>query len=314
MSDLSVVIVKGGQSTLDFFDDTLLKFNNRVCYGALNALQILEDSPAHVVVTEMDVGDMNGIELAEALRDIDSERDHFTYIILIGAANKERVEQDSFHQAIDVITGTKRVDVLEHLIIAGTRMSDQINRLKKSNQSLHNLCTDLRKGQLLDPLTGIGNREYAEQALGDTIRQVDSRGGAACLVMISIDNYSELKETFDTKIAGELIISVSERLRSLVRPLDVVTYFQPGLFALVLLQPSIDQCTAECYTRIFDGVRLKSYSTSAGFQPVRVGMSLCAATTDTGIPSADQMTRIALDGLPRSLSSESIIVHHIKAE
>lgn len=299
---------------MDFFDDTLLKFNNRVCYGALNALQILEDSPAHVVITEMDVGDMNGIELAEALRDIDEERDHFTYIILIGAANKERVEQDSFHRAIDAITGTKRVDVLEHLVIAGARISDQINQLKASNRSLTGLCADLRKGQLLDPLTGIGNREYAEQALGDTIRQVESRGGAACLVMISIDNYNDLKEAFDTKIAGELMVSVSERLRSLVRPLDAVTYFQPGLFALILLQPSIEQCTADCYTRIFDGIRLKSYSTSAGFQPVRVGMSICAATTDTGAPSTDQMVRKSLEGIPSSLASESIVVHHIKAE
>ncbi len=315
MFDLPIVVVKGGNSTLDFFDQDLLKFsNNRVCFGAVNALQILEDTPASVVITEMDVGDMNGIELAEAIRDIDEDRNHFTYIILIGAVNQERVQQDNFHAAIDAVTGTRRVDILEHLALAGARISHKINSTLASNLSLQKLCTDLRKGQLLDPLTGLGNREYAEQALRDTIRQIESRGGAVCLVMISLNNYEDVKETYDTNIAGELVVSVSERIQHLVRPLDVVTYFGPGLFALVLMQPTIDHCTAECYTRIFDGVRLKSYTTSAGFQPVEIGMSLCASTAEAGPPNQDHMIQIAMKNMTESLRTESISVHQIRHE
>jgi diguanylate cyclase (GGDEF)-like protein len=315
MFDLPIVVVKGGDSILDFFDDNLLKFSkNRVCFGAVNALQVLEESPASVVITEMNVGDMNGIELAEAIRDIDEERNHFTYIILIGAVNHARVEQMSFHLAVDTVTGTKRVDILEHLTLAGARISKQMNDLHDSNVALQSLCTDLRKGQLLDPLTGLGNQDFAEQALSDTIRQVESRGGAACLVMLSVANYDELKNTYDTTVAGELVVGVSERIQNLVRPLDVVTYIAPGLFALVLIQPSIEQCTAECYQRIFDGVRLKSFRTAAGFQPVSIGMSLCAATADTGAPDKDRMMAIASSTLDESVRTESIIVHHIKPE
>ncbi len=104
MIDLPIVVVKGGNSILDFFDHQLIKFtNNRVCYGAVDALQVLEDAPASVVITELDVGDMTGIELAEAIRDVDSERDHYTYVILIGAVNHRVVENDIFHENIDVI-------------------------------------------------------------------------------------------------------------------------------------------------------------------------------------------------------------------
>ena len=315
MFELPVVVVKGANSILDFFDDDLMKFaNNRVCFGAVNALQVLEDSPANVVITEMDVGDMNGIELAEAIRDIDHERGHYTYIILIGAVNPERVQQEGFHRAVDSLTGTKRVDVMEHLTLAGARISARINELQASKLSLQNLCKDLRKGQLLDPLTGIGNREYAEQALNDTIRQVESRGGAACLVMISVDNYETVKETYDLNVAGELMVAVSDRIQNLVRPLDTVTYFSPGLFALVLMQPSIEQCTADCYVRIFDGIRLKSYGTAAGFQNINIGMSICAATAEAGAPSLDRMIELATANLDESVRTESIMVHHIKPE
>jgi diguanylate cyclase (GGDEF)-like protein len=288
--------------------------NNRVCFGAVNALQVLEDAPANVVIMEMDAVEMTGFELAEAIRDIDEERNHFTYIILVGAINYERVQLDDFHQAIDAVTGTKRVDVMEHLALAGARISMQMNALRASNDSLQHLCNNLRKGQLLNPLTGLGNREYAEQALNSTIRQVESRGGAACIVMISVHNYEEVKETYDTSIADELIVKVSERIQRLVRPLDVVSYFSPGLFALVVIQPNIEQCTAESYNRIFDGLRLKSYTTKAGFQSVSIGMSICAATAETGAPTMDNMIKFARKELDESVRTESIMVHHIIPE
>ncbi len=312
MSDLPIVVVKGANSILDFFDQELIRFsNNRVCYGAVNALQVLEGAPAGVVITEVDVGDMTGIELAEAIRDIDLDRDHYTYVILIGAVNPKVVESDSFRDNVDVVTGTKRIDVLKHLIAAGSRISGQINSLTVSQAALQRLCNELRKGQLLDPLTGLGNRSFAEQTLHDSIRQVESRGGAVCFLMISIQNYETVKDTYDTTIAGELVVSVSERIQALVRPLDMVTYYAPGQFALILIQPSIEQCTAECYERIYQGVKLKSYATSAGFQEVEIAMSICAGTAETGPPNETVMMETAIENLDLSHHTNSIIVKHI---
>ncbi len=310
MFDLPIVVVKGGDSILDFFDHELIEFtNNRVCFGAVNALQILEDTPANVVIAKVNVGDMTGIELAEAIRDIDAERTHYTYIILIGAVNRQNVESPQFRDSIDCVTGTKRVDVMKHLTLAGCRVSKRINDLLRSEKSLQRLATELRKGQLLDPLTGLGNRSYAEQTLSNSIRQVESRGGAVCFLAIAIQNYEEIKATYDTTIAGELVLAVSNRIQSLVRPLDVVTYFSPGHFALVMVQPDISNCTAECYLRIFDGARLKSYTTSVGFLPVEINMSLCASNAESGAPSLTLMMDTAIDGLESA--RDDIVVSHL---
>ncbi|HAK52630.1 MAG TPA: hypothetical protein DCM54_12125 [Gammaproteobacteria bacterium] len=81
MFDLPMVVVKGGNSILDFFDHELIKFtNNRVCFGAVNALQVLEESPANVVIAAFNVVDMTGIQLAEAIRDIDEDRADYTIV------------------------------------------------------------------------------------------------------------------------------------------------------------------------------------------------------------------------------------------
>lgn len=312
MFDLPIIVVKGENSILDFFDHELIKFkNHRVCYGAINALQVLEDAPANVVITEVDVGDITGVELAEAIRDVDSERNHYTYVILIGAINQRMVGSDVFRENIDVITGTKRVDILNHLMIAGSKISTQLTSLMVSQAALQRLCNDLRKGQLLDPLTGLGVRSFAEKTLHDSIRQIDSRGGAVCFIMISIQNYESVKESYDMVIAGELVVAVSERIQALVRPLDVVTYYAPGQFALILVQPSIEQCTEECYRRIYEGVRLKTYSTSAGFQSVEIAMSICAGTAESGPPDKDVMISTAIENLDVSHIKNCMVVKHI---
>jgi diguanylate cyclase (GGDEF)-like protein len=169
----------------------------------------------------------------------------------------------------------------------------------------------LLRGQLLDSLTGLGNRRLAEQSLRDAIRHVESRGGAACLLMISVGNYDEVLASHDETIANELIIAVAERIGSLVRPMDVTTYFAPATFAVILIQPSIDQCTAACYQRIFDGVGLKSYKTSVGFQAVNIAMSICATHAEAGAPDPEKMITVARCNLETALSNQSIVVEHL---
>jgi PleD family two-component response regulator len=312
MFDLPIVVVKGGNSILDFFDHELIKFtNNSVCYSAVNALQVLEDAPANVVIAEFNVDDMNGIELAEAIRDIDEERGHYTYIIMIGTMNRDHVESEAFQANIDMITGTKRPDVMTHLTLAGCRISKQINNLLHSEEALQKLCAELRCGQLLEPLTGLGIRSFAEQTLENFIKQIESRGGAVCIMMIAIKNYENIKESYDTTIAGELVLSVSDRIQNLVPPLDVVTYYSPGQFALILVQPDIENCTAECYRRIYEGVKLKSYSTSVGYLPVEIGMSICASDAESGAPNSNRMISTAVSGL--DMSRDEIVVQNLSS-
>jgi hypothetical protein len=61
-------------------------------------------------------------------------------------------------------------------------------------------------------------------------------------------------------------------------------------------------------------VRLKSYATTTGFQPVSIGMSICAATVDTGTPRLEAMIKAAKKELDESVRTESIMVHHFKTE
>ena len=183
--------------------------------------------------------------------------------------------------------------------------------MKEENKTLRVRCEEMEKGQLLDPVTGLGNKRYAEQSLSDNVRQIESRGGAVCFLLIGIQNYHQVVEDYHERVAKELAVEISKRLLRLVRPLDVVSYIDPGHFAVILNQPSIEQCTAECYRRIYDGIRLKSYPTSAGYLDATIGMGICASGAETGAPDPGTLMIIAQDCLELAYASGDIAVKHL---
>jgi sigma-B regulation protein RsbU (phosphoserine phosphatase) len=310
MFDHQIIIILRPNSDRAPYETALSKFKHlQFSTSATDALQFLEQSPAHVAFIETDCEDMTGVEIAEAIRDIDDDNNHFTYICLVGEESTESLIQS----AVDTIDAHAPVatETLTAAAFAGNRMSIRLNTLTDLNVELQRTNLQMQKGQLLDPLTGLGNRKLAEQSLDSSIRQIESRGGAVCVVMMVVTNFDEFIKSYDQRIADELVIAVAEKINHLVRPLDIVTYVENGQFALILVQPSIEHCTAECYQRIYDGVRLKSFPTAAGFLPANIAMSICASHALNGPPSTTQLFDGALEGLKEAQTTDKVVVNHL---
>ena len=93
--------------------------------------------------------------------------------------------------------------------------------------------------------------------------------------------------------------------------MGVVTYFKPGIFALVLVQPGIEHCTAERCQRIFDGFRLKSYKSAAGFLETDIAMSVCASHAENEPPSPETMIQQAKQSIELAFQKNAIEVHYL---
>ncbi len=283
-----------------------------VCDGAVAALQSLEEAGADLIVTQQDMDDMSGVEFAEAVREIEAESGRFSYIMVVSDAPPPEDDLEAFDGAVNqrLLTGEAQA-LLPTAARAALRMAHIMQELRDEAVELRQRNLELEQGQLQDTTTGLGNRRFAMQSLDDTIRQIEARGGAVCFLMIGIMNLEEVRGQYDETISNGLINAVSARIQNLVRPLDVVTYLGPGRFALILNQPSMAQCTAECYERIHDGVRLKSYKTAVGYLDVQVGMSLCASEAETGAPNPGRIGSITERNLDEAHRSGSIAVHHL---
>lgn len=306
-----IVIVKRPDTPADRYEQTLAAFpSQRVCTSGANAMQAIETSPARIAIIEYHLEDMDAVDLAEMIRDVDHELDRFTYLVLVGDELSDDVAA-AFESTVDAFVAEEDIASLANIARAAARISHSLNEALTAKAQLEQERAILEKGQLLDPLTGLGNQKMALQTLEDSIAQIESRGGAVCVLFISVANRQAILDQYDEKIADEMLQSIAERLNSLVRPMDTVTYFDDGLFALILVQPSIEHCTAECYQRIFDGIRLKSYRTSIGYLEPDIGMSICASHAENGPPLPERMIRTAREGLANAARLQRINVIHL---
>ena len=307
MSDFPVTVIRCSTSSDEKFQSALSAFPNQLIFSSpVAAIQDLERQHAHVVIIECDIDEMSGIEVTEAIRDIDSENYHFTYIILVGDAPDTELLGE-FSNTLDCHAPADDPEFLRACILAGGRLSDQINELTRMSVDLRRQVMNLQTGQLRHPGTGLGNRKFAEQTLGDAIRHIESRGGAVCLLLISVTNMQDVIEQRDEKIGNEYIADIAKRLVGIVRPMDTVTYFNEGQFGVVFAQPTLAQCDAECYQHIFDGINNKAYKTSIGYIDAEIAISL----TETGPPNTDTLITAATSKLELAKTAQKIAVTHL---
>ena len=293
--------------------EAILRRNNFMnvsrCGDAISALQYLENNPAHVIISEVEMNDMDGYELTNHLREIEYTEHRFSYVILISGQPVHNKVELSWQSRVDAIIPREHLPFrLIPQIMSGERVAAQINRLLAENHDLTQRCNQLEVGQLLDPLTGLGNRRQAVKGLNDMIRQIEARGGAVCLLMISVRNLASLQKQYDESIVEELVIGLAGKIRRLVRPLDLVTYFEDGLFAVVMQHNQLHDCTPESYTRIFEGVSLKHFQTKAGFINPAIVMGGCGASAETGPPKVERMIEVARSNLDESARTGEICV------
>jgi diguanylate cyclase (GGDEF)-like protein len=83
---------------------------------------------------------------------------------------------------------------------------------------------------LSDPLTGLANRTLVEELTARLLQQ----GGAVSLLLIDLDDFKDVNDSRGHGAGDELLRVISERLRTCVRPGDVVARMGGDEFAVVI--------------------------------------------------------------------------------
>jgi diguanylate cyclase (GGDEF)-like protein len=87
---------------------------------------------------------------------------------------------------------------------------------------------------LRDPLTGLSNRRHFNHLLNREIESVARSGETVLLLMLDIDHFKKVNDTYGHH-AGDLVLqAVSKCLETCVRPMDTVSRFGGEEFAAIL--------------------------------------------------------------------------------
>lgn len=247
----------------------------RFASSATEALRLLEERPANVLLADWLMPEIDGLELTARVRQLDEMIDHYTYVILLTGKEGENVLGEAFDRGVDdFISKAAMNEQLVPRVYAADRLCNTLQRLLHENRLMTQNIASLEQRNLVDPLTGLGNPRYLRQKLSDSLRQVESRGGALCYLLIGLHDASALRVQYGNDFYNELLHGVARRLQQLVRPLDVLTRLDDNHFGLITLLEDLHECSPSSFKRLHEGLNLKAFKTSEGFITLKARISL----------------------------------------
>ncbi len=90
------------------------------------------------------------------------------------------------------------------------------------NRKLSRLNRELARLSVTDPLTGLYNRLKVDQTLDVEIQRVQRTGQALSLIMLDIDHFKQINDTFGHQVGDQVLVTLAELLRQRTREIDVV--------------------------------------------------------------------------------------------
>lgn len=141
-----------------------------------------------------------------------------------------------------------------------------------------------------DPLTGVGNRRHFFNAAPDIIRTCDENGQMVSIILIDIDHFKRLNDTFGHAVGDEALVVVARACKQTLREGDV--FCRWGGEEFIALLPDVGLSAAVALAE-----RLRMVVAEAGIAGVADGVTISGGVAqfndpnealDTVIANADQ--------------------------
>lgn len=299
--DVSIIVVDDAKFSSAVVSRTL-KSNGytdiRIVNNGKDCLESLSTRPATLLLADWLMPEMDGLQLANKVRELDTTSGHFTYIMLLTAKEGSEALAEAFDRGIDDFINKR--DLSKQLIprvYAASRIAETHNQLLNQNQQLNKQNKVLQDKSTIDRLTGLGNVKYGLQRLNDALKHTSSRGGACCFLALEISDFKQLKAKHKTPILAELLRGIGIRLKQLLRPNDVVVRLSEDRFAIITQHAQISDCSLPNFKRLTDAINVKPFQTSAGYINLRGAISLVAADQQPEMPKAMEMLKLGTSRL-----------------
>lgn len=230
-----ILIVDDEESVRDILTQLLSIEYDCVSAGdAKTALEICKDKEFDLLIADINLGGMSGIELIGAL----SEFAPLTPAMVIsGAQTVENAIEAMRKGAFDfvrkpfdldhVTVAVERALTHRDLLVSKQRHENQLEDLvRERTAQLHHLAFH-------DPLTDLPNEVLFEDRLGQAIVGENARDRTA-VMLLSIDNLNGFRDTLGNPAVNKVVVQAVERLRSQLAAETTISRFDGDVFAILL--------------------------------------------------------------------------------
>ncbi len=308
--DLSIIIVDDLQFSRIVVKTALKKAGYdgvRMADSATEALTMLEQKPADVVLADWMMPEMDGLELTERIRQRDEERGTYTAIILFTAHDGVEYLVKAFEHGVDdYLSKPPNPQELAARVNAAARIASLQNDLLETSRQMSLTIEKLEKMALLDDLTGAGNKRFLMANLKAHIQEASTRRGGVCLVMVELRELEQIRRQHGNEIIDEILISQHRRLRRAVRPTDAIARVDDDVFAIIMHHTKARDYKPSAIERVLTMINNRAYKTSAGNLIITARIGVFYYRGDETIISPDELYKRATYKLQQARENSSL--------
>ncbi|UCB53933.1 MAG: response regulator [Thiotrichales bacterium] len=303
--DLSIIIVDDLQFSRIVVKTALKKAGYdgvRLADSATQALGMLQEQPADVVLADWMMPEMDGLELTDRIRQRDEEVGTYTAIILFTANEGIDLLVEAFEHGVDdYLRKPPNPHELAARVNAAARIAVMQNDLLETSRQMEDTIRHLEEVAMIDPITGAGNMRFLKSQLKSYLLEASSRNGGVCLAVLEIDQLKQVREQHGLDIANEVLIGMQRRLRRSIRPTDDIAKLDGNLFAILMRFTDANSYKPSAIERIRDGINQRPFKTSDGDVSVSASIGVTYYRGDEELISAKETISRAMNKLDEAI-------------
>ena len=242
-------VVKSGLGKSGFTDI-------RTASSADEALYLLNQRRAHVVLADFWMPGMNGLEMTDLIRRWDENNDRYTGIVLITAEDTTSSIVVAFDRGVDdfISKSANQFELAARVFGAG-RTAHQQNQLRKRMRSISDKFMRIKRYSLQDPETSLPNRGQLEMHIESLIEHCITRGGGLGLGLIEVSSDNSILRQGTLK-------TIAHSIQLALRPMDLVSRYSFSTFAVAVQYPEPKAFNPELFQRLIHNIKRHTLQTT----------------------------------------------------
>ena len=150
-----------------------------------------------------------------------------------------RVEIDLRIKATDIVLGLVILVVLFDLFAAYQQFL--IRRLRRQLAEKQGHSDLLRNLAMLDPLTGLYNRRFAEQRLAAEVSRSERKGHPLTVLTLDLNNFKQINDTYGHAAGDQVLQEFAIQLNKVIRGSDLAARLGGDEFLVLLPECTMEQ-------------------------------------------------------------------------